>query len=456
MFRILLTKYWVLAHLLVTAGTLCFVPGLPAFGGIWLAASLLLMACFLPPVLKGESFWLARNRAAEAFRTDIAFWASALAVLWVGIGLLNGPRDLTYAAELRRWVFATPRLPFLPSSIDPAEGVPFFVGLLGGLAGAVTLRTVVPRGQRLFALIGLGLLSGALAVVGAVVAGIAGEAPAFAWLGGRFAVCVLWLLMACVGLGVASEQFLEARMPTCAAALAGAALNLMGLAAYATPFAAACGILVVAVWLVFVGFLVRGAGRGRAMLWNCVLLLPPLFGVALGLTLPGAAACRAALAPDALAAAWQAFADQWPFRAGLTLEVVGADPMLGAGPGGFGHLAPFHVKGAQAWALWKAGGSALPCDLLRLLAERGMMGAVFLLLPGGVFLGRCLMRWTEYRQNRVRRYSLRYVFVLGGSLTGVALTLLAAWVGTPLHGPATLAAFVMVCACMGGWMPRPR
>ena len=33
---------------------------------------------------------------------------------------------------------------------------------------------------------------------------------------------------------------------------------------------------------------------------------------------------------------------------------------------------------------------------------------------------------------------------------------LTALFGTPLHVPAVLCAFLIVCACMGGWMPRPR
>ena len=98
----------------------------------------------------------------------------------------------------------------------------------------------------------------------------------------------------------------------------------------------------------------------------------------------------------------------------------------------------------------------MPCDFLRLLAERGMVGALLLLLPGCALIGRCLMRWTEFRQDRRHRYSLRYVFVLAGSVVGVLAALVASFFGTPLHTPAVLCAFVIVCACMGGWMPRPR
>ena len=82
MIRILLTKYWVLAHLLLVAGTLCFVPNLSAWFALWAAGSLLLFARFLPPVLKGEGFWAARTRVDRAMGGDILTWSDV--VEWLG------------------------------------------------------------------------------------------------------------------------------------------------------------------------------------------------------------------------------------------------------------------------------------------------------------------------------------------------------------------------------------
>ena len=82
--RILLTKYWVLAHLLVTAGTICFALEPRAFQGLWCAYSLLAMAMALPPVRRGETFWLARQRVAGSLRADIVLWSGLLALIWVG------------------------------------------------------------------------------------------------------------------------------------------------------------------------------------------------------------------------------------------------------------------------------------------------------------------------------------------------------------------------------------
>jgi hypothetical protein len=150
------------------------------------------------------------------------------------------------------------------------------------------------------------------------------------------------------------------------------------------------------------------------------------------------------------------FLTQWTFRSGLAMDVFAAEPLLGSGPNGFQHTARFFVKGALSWSHWKSGGTALPCDFLRLLSSCGMIGTLLLILPGCAMLGRCLMRWVEYCQGNHRHYSLRYILVFVGSFIGVVCTLLISLFGTPLHSSAVLGIFLIICACMGGWMPRPR
>ena len=455
MLRLLLTKYWVLVHLIAVAGILCFIPE-PSMGlGVWLAGSLLAMMLYLPPVLKGESFWLARVRVATALKRDVVCWAGLLAAAYVAVALFNGPRTAVYEAELRRWIFTAPPLPLLPSSITPEHGAPFFAGLLGGLVGALAVRCALPRGQRLIALVGIGALTGVFMLGCAVVACVQGQLPEVSWLGGGVGVGALAVLMFCVCFGTACETFLEGHWRTFTWALVAACANALGVIAVA-PISF-IGIAVVAV-LFLLGVAVvaiRGGGRYPHMLWYLALVGAPLFALAIGLGLrPGSAALLSA------SGEWGemcgAFWEQWVFRAGLAFKALGAEPMLGLGPDGFSQAGQFFVKGRHAWALWKAGGTALPCDLFLLLAERGMLGALLLLLPGAAMLGRCLMRWVEFRQSVRKHYSMRYLFVLIGSLVGVVSVLVMSFLGAPLHVPAVLGVFLIVCACMGGWMPRPR
>lgn len=453
MLRLLLTKYWVLAHLLVMAGTLCFTPSPRAFLAIWGAASLILMAMALPPGRKGETFWMARTRVAGRLRSDVVVWGGLLAVVWTGIGLLNGPRAWAYSAELKRWVYALPPMAFLPSSIELGLGTSFWAGLTAGLAGAVAIRCVLPRSQRLWALLGLGCLTGLLAL-GALATGVVtGSAPALAWLGGSFDASVLWFLLMCTGMGVAAEAFLEGHWKTLAWAQAVVVANGMGLAAFAPAELLGVAALVLVIYLCFAVVAVRGGGRYPRSLWYCVMLLPALFAAGLGLAL---APERTLWPPEQWAHQLEVFFDQWGFRADLALKVMGTEPMLGGGPQALDFMGKLFVKGGRAWALWRAGGTGVPCDLLKLLAERGLMGTLFLLLPGAAMLGKCLMQWVEFHQSVRRHYSMRYIFVFAGCAIGVAGVLLASLIGTPLHTPAVLCAFLIVCATLSGWMPQLR
>lgn len=456
MVRVLLTKYWVLAHLLVIASTLCFAPVLSAGAGLWASVSLLLMMLCLPPILKGESFWLARSRVANVLRGDPLFWCLLLVTFYVGTPLFNGPRDLIYSVELRRWIFTDPLFKFFPASIKLGEGVPFFCGIVGGLTAAVAVRVALPRRHRLYTLIGLACLGGILAMGSVAFSLITGLAPTFDWLGGTYAASTLWILLFSVSLGIAGEAFMEGRIREMAVALGVAFANQFGLFAFASALPLVLGIVITIVYLFFAVFAVRAAGRYPRVLWRSVLLLPMCFGAGLGLALAPEGCGMAYLNTELWAERLAAFSSQWGLRADLAFKVFGTNPMLGTGPDGFEHMARFFLKGSQNWALWRSGGTGLPCDLFVLLVERGMMGSLLLILPGAAMLGRCLMRWVEYRQSVRKRYSLRYIFVLMGSLLGVVVTLALSFAGTPLHSPAVLCFFLVVCACMGGWMPRPR
>lgn len=453
MLRLLVTKYWVLAHLLVMAGTLCFTPSPRAFLAIWGAASLILMALALPPGRKGETFWMARTRVATAIRLDVVFWSGFLAVIWVGIGLLNGPRAWVYSAALKRWIYDLPPMAFLPSSIEFGLGTGFWAGLTGGLAGAVAVRCALPRSQRLLALLGLGCLTGLLAL-GALTAGVVtGAAPTLAWLGGCFDASVLWFLLLCTGLGVATEAFLEGHWRTLIWAQGVVVANGMGLAAFAPVEVVAVAAVVAVIYLCLAVAVVRGGGRYPRALWHCAMLLPILFAVGLGLALGPE---RTFWQPEAWAQQLESFFAQWGFRADLALKVMGGEPMLGGGPQAMDFMGKLFVKGGRAWALWRAGGTGVPCDLMKLLAERGLMGTLFLLLPGAAMLGKCLMRWVEFHQGVRRHYSLRYIFVFAGCGVGVLGVLFASLIGTPLHTPAVLCVFLIVCATLSGWMPQLR
>ena len=464
MIRILLTKYWVLAHLLLVAGTLCFVPNLSAWFALWAAGSLLLFARFLPPALKGEGFWAARARVDRAMGRDVLLWSGLLAALYVAIALFNGPRDfvldlnsinLMDLSVKPKWCFTDPPMSFAPSAVNPAEGIPFFVGLLCGLACALAVRAALPRGQRLLALVGVGVLSGLAALVAALV-------PAFwglDWLGGAEGAAALWLLLFCVCLGAAGEAFLRSRKVLCAVAWGAACLNVLGVFAFGGTLAVVFAGVAAVVWAFCVAFAARVSGRKPSAVWGVLSLLPIAAAAFVGLALaPDGHGWGTLFGHGALSASGEAFSSQWGFRQALAFDVLDLNPMLGVGPNGLAHFAELVLDPADpgAWELWRSGGGALPCDLTRLLVERGLLGAILILLPGIALLGRCAARGIALAQVRTRRLDYRYCFVFVGSLLGVVSMLVFSVIGAPLHAPAPLCAFLIVCACLAGWLPRPR
>ena len=465
MIRILLTKYWVLAHLLLVAGTLCFVPNLSAWFALWAAGSLLLFARFLPPVLKGEGFWAARTRVDRAMGGDILTWSGILAVLYVGIALFNGPRDFVLdlssfnvldLSAKPKWRFTDPPMAFAPSAVNPAEGVPFFVGLLCGVACALAVRAALPRSQRLLALVGVGLLAGLVAVFALVAPGWTAGLP---WLGGMTGAAALWVLLFCVCLGAAGEAFLRRRGRLCAVALTAACLNLLGIFAFGGTLAIVLAGMAAVVWLICAGFAARVSGRKLAVLWGGALGAPLVLAALAGFFLaPGGRDFSVLFGNETLSASWETFSTQWSFRQALAFDVLDLDPMLGVGPNGLAHFAEQVLDPADAsgWELWRSGGNALPCDFTRLLMERGLLGAILILLPGIALLGRCVVRGIALSRLRTRRLDYRYCFVFVGSLLGVVLMLVFSVIGAPLHAPAPLCAFLIVCACLAGWLPRPR
>jgi hypothetical protein len=382
---------------------------------------------------------------------------SIIAITYVGVQLLNGPRALEYASELKRWVFTTPTFPFLPSSIEPSAGVPTFTGLLAGLAMAIVIRCALPRKQRLFMLIGVTLITGLLALWGALFTLFTNTAPTFGWLGGVFDASTLWLLSGCTALGIVGEAFLERHPRTMIVAFIAATCNFLGIFAFGHVLMVIMATIIVIAWIFFSLIAIRASGQYPRILWRCVLLLPILIAAGFGLTLTlGPETFRPELQMHTWAETLETFFSQWSFRAGVAIDVFSAEPMLGSGPEAFQHSARFFIKGALPWALWKSGGDALPCDFLRLLAECGMIGTLLLLLPGVAMLGRCAMRWFEFQQSNRRHYSIRYIVILVGSFVGIICTLICSLFGTPLHSPAVISTFLLIFACMGGWMPRPR
>lgn len=459
MSRLLFTKYWMLVHLLVSAGILCFFAPSAMGCGLWCATSLLLVMFTVPPIYKGESFWSARERVKHAFCKEPLFWAGLPALFFLLAQLFN-PRGTeligSYDPILKKtlWDYAPAKATWLPSSFEPfAEGSTgslFFVAFLVSLTCAIVIRCALPRKQRLLLLIGLTVLSGLYGFFFTCF----GEAclPAM----GDVERSLLFILMLCVSLGITMEHFLEHRLTLAMWGLGGAVLNGFSLMAIGSPWMATFGALVILGYIGFTISMVMGKGRGKRFVWAVILILPMFLGPGLGLAVtkktgPWSIMTRPAVRSEAVETAFE----QWSFRTELASALAKDHLVAGQGPGAFDRLAPMRLKGKKAWTQWRAD-KGLPSDLFTFILEQGYLGLLLIFLPFGVLLVQALMTLVDYCQHRHHAYSVRYIFIAITSTVGLLATFALMTFATPLHTPGMLCAVLMVFATLQGWLPRKR
>lgn len=453
MSRLLFTKYWMLAHIFMSAGILSFSRSLTLGFAIWAVGTMLIAMFYLPPILKGESFWIARQRVKNRFAVDAVLWMGLAAVLYLLCQLYNA-RGLTRIFVEGRWEYPPARATFLPSAIAPFEGdapgVTFVAALAVALVCAVLVRCALPRKQRLALLLGLSYLTGAFAITTFFC-------PTWSrTIVPAFEGSLLWFLMFCVSIGIVVEHFLEKRKEICIWALVGAGLNIFGLMCHGTPGIAMFGLVLVIFYFFFALFIVYGSHVGVRSLWTTILIVPVVLSAGLGLAL------------EKNEGPWYSFThtkewsedismkmDRWSFRNEVAGKILDKSVFYGHGPDAFKKLGASTIKGSSNWKKWKAE-TEQPNDFMQFLIEQGLFGTLLILLPILAMIGRCLLRLMEYLQSRRHHYSIRYVFVAVGASIGLLTTFLAAFVGNPFHTPFLLCTFTIVLSTLSGWLPRKR
>ncbi len=408
---------------------------------------------YLPPILKGESFWIARQRVKQRFSVDSVFWMGLVAILYLLVQLFN-ERSSTRIFVNGHWEYGPAKAAFLPSSISPFEGeawgVVFLVSFAVSIVCVVLVRCALPRKQRLALLIGVSYLTGFYALL-SIVFGAWAKTIASSLEG-----ATLWMLMFSVSLGIVVEHFLEKRKEICVWALVAAALNVLGLMCCGTPGMAMFGVLLTVFYAFFSMFIVSGSHVGIRSLWMIILIVPIVLSVGLGL----------ALGKDK--GPWHYFThtdrwsneitqsfDRWSFRNEVAGKVLNKSVFYGHGPDAFKRVGPSTIKGSSNWKKWKAE-TEQPSDIMQLLIEQGLFGFLLVILPILAMIGRCLLRLMEYIQSRKHYYSIRYVFVAIGASIGLLTTITMTFVANPLHTPIVLGCFLVVLSTLSGWLPRKR
>lgn len=391
----LIAKYGLAAHLAILAVAPLFLfpfcaTGTVAWVLIWLTLPTALWTVLEPSLRGGEHLHDARRRVVKAVFRDPLFWASLVLVVFTGFRALNGGISLSYNAEASVWHVSSPVFPILPGVVGSAGDLSFAVAL----ACAVLLqacRHSLGRLARMAFLLLASFLSGlaaciALAALHGGGTGALALVPSGGGGGHSFIALVfgLHLIGGLVALIAIAEYRWRFSFFLLLPAVGG---NAAGLFAFAPPYLSAAfvvaGILTLAYALVF---------SCRAFSSSDGLKLLVIGGIALTLggflsavILPKTVMDERLTAFTSLAFFPERF---WEIRG--TLSAIAAKAWfshiwIGTGIDSFPLDFRFAAKDAD-WVSLPRGATAVANGWWLLLAERGLVGVVFFVLPFGFLL----------------------------------------------------------------------
>ena len=391
----LIAKYGLAAHLAILAVAPLFLfpfcaTGTVAWVLVWLVLPTALWTVLEPSLRGGEHLHDARRRVVKAVFRDSLFWASLVLVVFTGFRALNSGISLSYNAEASVWHVSSPVFPILPGVVGSAGDLSFAVAL----ACAVLLqacRHSLGRSARMAFLLLASFLSGLAAII-ALVALHGGAARALALLPSEGGAACTFIALAfglhLIGGLVALIAIAEYRWGfSFFLLLPAVGGNAAGLFAFAPPYLSAAfavaGILTLAYALVF---------SFRAFSSSDGLKLLVIGGIALTLGgLLAAAILPKAVMDERLAAFTNlAFFPErfWETRGALSAVAFKSwisHIWIGTGIDSFPLDFRFAAQDAD-WVALPRGATAVANGWWLLLAERGLVGAVFFILPFGFLL----------------------------------------------------------------------
>ena len=387
----LIAKYGLAAHLAILAVAPLFLfpfctTGTVAWVLIWLTLPTALWTVLEPSLRGGEHLHDARRRVVKAVFRDPLFWASLVLVAFTGLRAINSGISLSYNAETAVWQVSSPIFPILPGVVGAAGDLSFAVAL----ACVVLLqacRHSLGRSARIAFLLLASFLSGLAAFI-ALVALHAGTAGALALLqsdgGGAARSFIalafgLHLIGGMVALIAVAEYGWGFSFFLLLPAIGGNGAGLFAFApAYLSAAFAGAAVLTLVSVIIF-SLLAFSSSDGLKLL--------VIGGIALGLggllaatTLPKTVMDERLVAFTSLAFFPERF---WEIRGMLSTVAFKSwisHIWIGTGIDSF----PLDFRFAAQDADWQAlprGATAGAHGWWLLLAERGLIGAVFFVLP---------------------------------------------------------------------------
>ena len=392
----LIAKYGLAAHLaLLAVAPLVLYPfcdeGTIAEVLLWLSLLTSLWAILEPSMRRGEGLSDSRRRVASEMVFDSLFWILLVLVVFSGLRALNTGIALSYNAESSVWYVSEQTFPLLPGAVGGSGFLPFAVTV----ALLVLLQACchsLGRSARHFFVLASSALAGLAAVIDLTLLH-------FGYLGGAVALLPsedglecsfagfafgLYLIGALVALVAAFEQGWNKALWLTPLAIGG---TVVGVIAFA-PFHLAAA-LVVAAFLMLVYILVfSGKTLPSFDLFRIVLVALVSFvlgGLFVTVILPENAFVERLLQLPEFRFFPEKFLKIREVLSAIAFKSWISHLWLGTGVASFPLDFRIHAQAAD-WELLPRGTTALANCWWLLLAERGVIGLVLVVLSFGALL----------------------------------------------------------------------
>ena len=388
------SKYATAAHLALLAVAPLFLFPFVAHERLaavlfWLSAIAALWIIMVPSRRRTEMPHGARLRVARSIVADPFFWFMLVAVAFVALRHFNSGIALAYDAEVQAWSLRGPVFEILPGSVDGAGVLPL-AGVVSALVLAMGARHALGRSARLCFFVAVSILSGMAAAIAsfslsyghsgvAAIAECSYNNPTF--LGCAFGVLLLGgvvALFACVEMLWRQAELLVG-------------LGLIGTAIGFVTFSPPATIAVFSLAFllqVIVSFAVAGRRLAGSGALRCALGIMCAVAAAAGLLVAAPSSSALGLKKSAfmmLSIFPENFFAVREVLSRIAFDVWKDNPWLGSGIGSFLLDIRTHAT-VQDWSVITPMHQAVPSGWWLLIAERGIMGALWFAVALGFLL----------------------------------------------------------------------
>ena len=396
----LIAKYGLAVHLALLAVVPVFLlPFFPA-GAVatillWFSLAAAAWTVLEPSMRGGERLSDARRRVAGAIGRDPLFWLLLAVVVFSGFRALNTGIQFSYDAETAVWRVLDPSFPILPGVVGASGYLPFATAV-AFLVLLQACRHSLGRSARQFFL----LFSSALAGLAAVIDLLLIREGDFGFVFG------LYLVGGAISLVSVLERNWNLALLPAALAIGGTVAGVLVFTPpYLTVVLLAVGLLTLIYVLAFLGKAFRSVGVFRIVLVGFAAFA--LGGLLVAAVLPKEVFFERLATYLELRIVPTRFMEIRGALSAIAFKSWISHLWIGTGLSSF--PLDFRVNAQAAdWALFPRGATTITSGWWLLLAERGLVGSVFFVLPF-VFL---LVTYVRRLVGGVSEWGLPYPLYL--------------------------------------------